>query len=158
MEQALEMQIWEVIDGMASETTLAAHEKALSENIAYAQLYAELLSLHYMLQEMPLETPSMRFASNVMDRVMAQQAIKTTADSGVYLFLALMLLLTTLTSIFLWFMPLLPKSAWPNTDWVAQADTAAWLPIGLIINVLLLFIFVDKYYLKPYFDKTFRQF
>ena len=155
MEQFQEMRMWEVLDGEASEATLAAHAADLAQDQAYAQLFQELSSLHGLLQAMPLEAPSMRFEENVMEAIMAQQALKITADSGVYVFFGLMLVLGSITSIFLWFMPLLPQNYVPNWVQWPQADVSVWVYVGLVANLFLIWVFVDKYYLKPYFDRRF---
>jgi hypothetical protein len=69
MEKEIEQRIWEYIDGHCSLAEKAAIDQHLAENPVWRSKYAELMSVHEMLQKEELEMPSMRFTKNVMEEI-----------------------------------------------------------------------------------------
>jgi hypothetical protein len=69
MEQDIEKQIWEFIDGHCDDAEKAFLVQQIAENPVWSDKYKELRRVHEMLQNEELEMPSLRFTKNVMDEI-----------------------------------------------------------------------------------------
>lgn len=70
MEQEMEMQLWEYIDGICNETEAQRIALLIKEDVAWAEKYTELIAFNAELAgSLELEQPSMRFTKNVMEAV-----------------------------------------------------------------------------------------
>jgi hypothetical protein len=69
MEQEMEKQIWEFIDGRCSDAESIFIKHQLLENPVWSDKYNELMRMHEMLQKEDLEVPSLRFTKNVMEEI-----------------------------------------------------------------------------------------
>ena len=64
-----EFQILDIIDGNASPAVLEQHRQLFAEDIAYRKQFAFLESLDKAIDSLPLDSPSMRFTDNVLDKL-----------------------------------------------------------------------------------------
>ncbi len=69
MKNFTEEQLWNFIDGSCTEEERQQIEQALPENEALRLALAERMALHQALQKIEAEEPSMRFATNIMERL-----------------------------------------------------------------------------------------
>ncbi len=69
MEQEMEKQIWDFIDGRCSDTEKAFMLHQFAQNPVWNDKYKELLRIHDLLQYKELEMPSLRFTKNVMEEI-----------------------------------------------------------------------------------------
>jgi hypothetical protein len=67
--QETDNRLWEYIDGHLPAKEKSAVEELLASNADWKARYKELLELHQMVQSAELETPSMRFSKNVMEKI-----------------------------------------------------------------------------------------
>lgn len=80
MEQELEKQIWEFIDGHCTDVEKAFIIQQLAVNPVWKNKYNELLLVHEMLRQEELEMPSLRFAKNVMEEIAQYQVAPATKN------------------------------------------------------------------------------
>lgn len=74
MEEQIDIQLWNYMDGLSSNEERSSIERLLQENAEWKNRYSELLALQDMLQASTLEEPSIRFTKNVMEAI-AQESI-----------------------------------------------------------------------------------
>ncbi|RYZ23147.1 MAG: hypothetical protein EOO16_06150 [Chitinophagaceae bacterium] len=67
--EEMEIQLWEYIDGLATDPERSAVERLLAENAAWRARYQELLETHELLAASELDEPSLRFTRNVMEAI-----------------------------------------------------------------------------------------
>jgi hypothetical protein len=77
-DAAMELRIWEYIDGLSKEEDRSAIEQLLVEHTQWREKYKELLSVHQMLNASELDQPSMRFTRNVMEEISRLQIAPAT--------------------------------------------------------------------------------
>ncbi len=69
MKSYTEEKIWNYIDGSCSEAEKQEIEQAMEQNPELRKAMAERMVLHQNLQKIELEEPSMRFATNIMEKL-----------------------------------------------------------------------------------------
>jgi anti-sigma factor RsiW len=74
MEQDIELQLWEYIDGTGDAATKAHVEHKIATDAEWEKLYKELSALNSLIAETEMEQPSMRFSKNVME-IIAQTTV-----------------------------------------------------------------------------------
>lgn len=68
--QNIEEKLWSYIDGSLDKKELGFVEELLRSDLEWKNKYAELLSVHQLMQEnIDLEQPSLRFTQNVMEEI-----------------------------------------------------------------------------------------
>jgi len=146
--------IFDVLDGIASEETMRQHHKMLVENAEYQALFNEYAQTHALLIDVNIEKTAFNFTDKLMDKWELSQEVVTvrkTSKLPIY-FLAIMAVL--FVCLFLTVLPMLNSQA-------IQVDLSQPLRIlqdkgftrlFLIINVLVVLFFIDKRILKPYFQ------
>lgn len=65
----IEERLWDYIDGLGNPEERSAIQTLIAENIEWQRKYNELLNVHQLMNDTELETPSMRFAKNVMEEI-----------------------------------------------------------------------------------------
>ncbi len=68
-DEAIEMRLWDYIDGISDDSEKAAVEQLIAQNAEWRAKYHELLDVHQLVQTTELEEPSMRFSKNVMEEI-----------------------------------------------------------------------------------------
>lgn len=147
--------IFDILDGIASEETMRQHHKMLAENTDYQSLFNEYAQTHALLTDVSIEKTAFNFTDKLIDRWELSQEVVTvrkTSKLPIY-FLSLMAVL--FVCLFITVLPMLNSQA-------IQVDLSKPLRIlqdkgftrlFLIINVLVALFFIDKRVLKPYFQK-----
>lgn len=159
MEKLSEEQMWEVIDGMATPEIMNQHETLMGESQEYKEEFEKYNFLNEQLLKLDLEMPSMRFTENVLDNVLSLKSGVKRKDRTPLIYM----ILTGTFSILMMLM------VWPNSTNKISSDlkvntegvtTILSNPIltytFIILNIILLFIIIDKKVLKPYFDKRIK--
>ncbi len=68
--QQMEEQIWNFIDGTASEKEVSFIERMIATDMEWQKKYKELLEVNQLLKtDLELEQPSLRFSKNVMEQI-----------------------------------------------------------------------------------------
>lgn len=159
MEQEMEKQIWEFIDGRCSDTEKAFIVQQLAENPVWNDKYRELLRVHELLRKEELEMPSLRFTKNVMDEIAQYSVAPATRNyinknviRGIFAFFGIMI-----GGLFIYFVgqihwssqstgSLLPGlSADANKLNWSKMLTSSYVNIFIGISAMLGLILVDKY-------------
>jgi hypothetical protein len=147
-------EIFDILDGIASEETLHQHHKMLSESADYQRLFAEYAHMHTLLMDTAVEKTAINFTDKLMDRWELSQEVvfeRKSSKLPIYFLIAMSVMVV-----------LLIISALPMiTTSTVQIDLSKPLSIlqdklftrfFLIINVLVVLFFIDKRFLKPYFE------
>lgn len=147
--------IFDILDGIASEETMLQHHKMLTESAEYQSLFNEYTQTHALLMDVSIEKTAVNFTDKLIDRWELSQEVITvrkTSKLPIY-FLSLMAVL--FVCLFAAVLPMLNNQA-------IQVDLSKPLRIlqdkeftrlFLIINVLVALFFIDKRVLKPYFQR-----
>jgi hypothetical protein len=149
--------IFDILDGIASEETIRRHTILLSESADYQILFKEYAHTHALLTDTSMEKTAFNFTDKLMDRWEISQEVVVVRKSyklPVY-FLGAM----TLVAIILIFITLpsmnqanIPFDVNRYTDILQNKLLTRFF---LIINVLVALFFIDRKILKPYFGKRF---
>ena len=149
--------IFDVLDSIASEETIRLHKKMLAESADYQVLYQEYAHTHALLMDVSTEKTAFNFTDKLIDRWEVSQEIVMVHKSyklPLY-FLAIMSVL-----VFLLLLTVLPmaNNATMNVDLSVLINffqNKLIIRSILLINALMMFYFLDKRFLKPYFQKRF---
>ena len=150
--------IFDIIDGIASEETIRQHHRMLSESVDYQTLFAEYAHTHALLTDMSMEKTAINFTDKLIDKWELSQEVVMVRQSSklpIYFLIGMSILVV-----------LLIISALPMiTQSTIQLDLSKPLSIlqdklftrfFLIINVLVALFFIDKWVLKPFFEGRIR--
>lgn len=67
--ESIEDRLWSFIDGTVSANEKTIIEQLLQQDAKWKAKYSELLQVNALLQSSELESPSLRFAKNVMENI-----------------------------------------------------------------------------------------
>ena len=146
--------IFDILDGIASEETMRQHNILRSESADYQTLFNEYARTHTLLMDTSMEKTAFNFSDKLIDRWELSQevvVVKKSYKLPLY-FLAAMSVLVILLIISV--LPIINQST-------VQLDLSKPLRIlqdglftrfFLIINVLVGLFFIDRRILKPYFE------
>ncbi|MFD1816922.1 hypothetical protein SAMN04515674_1101 [Pseudarcicella hirudinis] len=150
--------IFDILDGVASEEVRLRHEQLLAQDEDYKILFKELLQTHELLLETPLEKPAFNFTDNLIDKWEAVNAPVPVKKpnylpfyflGGMAIFIVLAFSLVSVKETGkLVMMPNLSSA-------FSIFESKALLNVLLISNSLLLLSYLDKRILKPYFQHRF---
>ena len=150
-----EEHIWEVLDGEASPEMLVQHEAQLRTDESYRTAFVQCEQLHRQLLTLPLESPSMRFTENLLERLTPEKRVVPTKDRLPAIFvtifsilggsLAALLILTGNTAS-------TTGDGFTTEGIVKMLSNPLFIQGFMILNILLIFAVLDKKVLKPYFD------
>ena len=149
--------IFDVLDGIASEETVRLHKKMLIESADYQVLYQEYAHTHALLMDVSMEKTAFNFTDKLIDRWEVSQEVVMVRKSYKlpFYFLAIMSVLAFL--LILIFLPMTNNVAL-NVDLsvpISFFQSKLIIRSILLINALMIFYFLDKRVLKPYFQKRF---
>lgn len=68
-EEKIEERLWGYIDGLSDPSEKSAIDHLIEANIEWRKKYHELLEMHQLMSQAPLDAPSMRFTRNVMEEI-----------------------------------------------------------------------------------------
>ena len=149
--------IFDILDGIASEETIRQHHKMLSESAGYQILFSEYANTHDLLTDTSMERTAINFTDKLIDKWELLQEVVVIKQSNklpIYFLIGMSILVVLLIILAL---PLINQST-------VQVDLSKPLSIlqnklvthfFLIINVLVALFFIDKRFLKPYFEGKF---
>jgi hypothetical protein len=149
--------IFDILDGIASEETILQHKKLLSESANYQTLFAEYAHTHTLLTDTAVEKTAFNFTDNLIDKWEVSQEVVLVRKSSklpIYFLVGMSILIVLLI------ISALPMMTASNI----QLDLSKPLSVlqdklftrfFLIINALVALFFIDKRILKPYFEKQF---
>jgi hypothetical protein len=158
--QRAEERLWNYIDGTCGTPEKSAIEKLIDENLEWRQKYQELLVVNELINSSELEVPSMRFTKNVMEEIAKYQvapAAKNYIDKKVIYGIGTFFL-TMIVGILIYAFAqirftattshgsseIISKYNPGNVEW-AKYFSSTWVYVFLLVNVVLGFVFFDKY-------------
>jgi hypothetical protein len=146
--------IFDILDGFASEETIRQHKKLLSESADYQTLFTEYTHTHALLTDTAVEKTAFNFTDKLMDKWALSQEVVVERKSSklpIYFLIGMSILVV-----------LLIISALPMmTASTIQIDLSKPLSIlqdklftrfFLVIIALVALFFIDRRILKPYFE------
>ncbi len=146
--------IFDILDGIASEETIRQHHKLLSESVDYQILFAEYAHTHALLTDTAVEKTAINFTDRLMDKwELSQEVVLKRKSSKLPIYfligMSIMVVLLIISAL-----PMMTAST-------IQIDLSKPLSIlqdklftrfFLVINALVALFFIDKRILKPYFE------
>lgn len=154
-------QIFDILDGQASEETLQAHQDLMLNSLVYQQYYKELEAIHLDLADMPLERTSANFTENVLAAVLQEKPVlvlakrKAWAGKPLFVFFGIMisLFVVTIISLLLYSSPAemiqIPTNLIPKG--FKDFRTQDFTKVAVLANLIILLVLFDKRVLRPYF-------
>ncbi len=159
-----EESLWNYIDGACSEEEKREIEQAMKHDLELRKAVAERMALHQDLQKIEAEEPSMRFATNIMEKLpkikfklSISPLIPPKVKRG-FLFIMLGLFIAILGIVFS-----LPEQQLSNdhtaadpyvNQWVHWSTTLMNSPVFIMVACIG-FSFVAFYYLDKMLEKRF---
>lgn len=149
--------IFDILDGIASEETMRHHNILRSESADYQSLFNQYAHTHALLMDTSMEKTAFNFTDKLIDRWELSQEVVVVRKSyklPIYFLVAMSVMVILLALIVL---PMSSSQAikidlsGPITFFQNKLITRSLL----LINVLMIFYFLDKRVLKPYFQKRF---
>ncbi len=146
--------IFDILDGIASEETIRQHHKILSESADYQILFDEYAHTHALLIDTAVEKTAINFTDKLMNKWELSQEvvmIRKPSKLPIYFLIGMSIIVILLIISVLPFI----------TQSTIQLDLSKPLSIlqnklftrfFLIINVLVALFFIDRQFLKPYFE------
>lgn len=147
--------IFDILDGIASEETIRQHHVMLTESADYQILFSEYAQTHALLMDTSMEKTAFNFTDKLIDRWEISHEVLEVRKSSklpIYFLIGGVIMLAILMILAL---PTISQST-------IQIDFSKPLRIlqdktlvrsVLIINVLLALFLIDKRLLKPYFQR-----
>jgi hypothetical protein len=74
--------IFDILDGIASEETISQHHKMLSESADYQTLFAEYTHTHALLMDTSIEKTAINFTDKLMDKWELSQEVVMVRQSS----------------------------------------------------------------------------
>ena len=146
--------IFDIIDGIASEETIRQHHKMLSESADYQTLFAEYALSHALVMDTSIEKTAFNFTDKLINKWELSQEVVVERKSSKLPFYFLIGMSILVILLIISVLPIINQSN-------IQLDLSKPLSIlqnklftrfFLIINVLVALFFIDKKFLKPYFE------
>lgn len=147
--------IFDILDGIASEETMRQHNILHSESADYQALFNEYADTHALLMDTSMEKTAFNFTDKLIDRwELSQEVVLVRKPSKLpiyFLIGAVIMLIILIISV----LPIIGNSN-------IQIDLNKPLRIlqdklftrfFLVINALVALLFIDKWILKPYFER-----
>lgn len=155
MTPLTEEHIWEVLDGEASPEMLVQHEAQLLTDESYRTAFVQCAQLHRQLLSLPLESPSMRFTENLMERLAPEKRVAPRKDRLPVIFVTIFSILGGLLAVLLGSVGKTTAATGEGltTEGVVKMlSNPLFIQGFMILNIILIFAVLDKKVLKPYFD------
>jgi hypothetical protein len=154
MTPLTEEHIWDILDGEASSDMCAQHEAQLLADASYRTTFVQCEQLHRQLLNLPLESPSMRFTENLMERLAPEKRTAPQTDRLPLIFLTVFTILSGLLATLIFSKNNLSAAERGlNTEGVITTlSNPLFVQTFVLLNIVLLLAVVDKKVLRPYFD------
>jgi hypothetical protein len=146
--------IFDILDGIASEETIRQHHKMLSESVDYQRLFAEYAHTHALLMDTSMEKTAFNFTDKLIDRwEVSQEVVLVRKSSKLPIYFLIGMSIIGLLLIIL-VLPMINQSSvhLDLTKSLSILQDKLFTRFFLIINVLVALFFIDKRFLKPYFE------
>jgi uncharacterized integral membrane protein len=146
--------IFDIIDGIASEETVRQHEKLLMESPDYQTLFREYTQTHALLMGSSIEKTAFNFTDKLINRWELSQEVVVVRQSSklpIYFLIGGSIMLILLLFLVL---PLMNSTniQIDLTKPLSILQDRVFIRSFLIINALIGLIYIDKRFLKPYFE------
>jgi hypothetical protein len=153
MTPLTEEHIWDILDGEASPEMRAQHEAQLLADASYRTTFVQCEQLHRQLLNLPLESPSMRFTENLMERLAPERRIVPKTDRLPLIFLTVFTVLSGLMAVLIVSNGNIatPKGL-PTEGVVSLLSNPLFIQTFVLLNIVLLLAVMDRKVLRPYFD------
>ena len=79
-QEQIEDRLWQYIDGLSDPAEKSAIDQLIIANIEWRKKYHELLEVHQLINDSPLDAPSLRFTRNVMEEITKYQVAPATKN------------------------------------------------------------------------------
>ena len=156
MAALTEEHIWEILDGEASSETLAQHEAQLLTDADYRTAFLQCTQLHHQLLSLPLESPSMRFNENLMERLAPERQIAPKKDRLPLIFLSIFFVISVFFTVLMFLTgdktAISPENSTGTEGVIAFLLNPIFIQTFVLLNIVLFFALLDKKVLTPYFD------
>jgi hypothetical protein len=155
MAPLTEEHIWEVLDGEASSEMLAQHEVLLRADASYRTTFVQCEQLHRQLLSLPLESPSMRFTENLIDRLAPERRLAPKTDRLPLIFLAVFSFLSACLALLVFRTEKIgaaSEKGLTTEGVVATLSNPIFVQVFMLLNIILFFAILDKKVLRPYFE------
>ena len=148
-----EEHIWDILDGEASSDMRAQHEAQLLADASYRTTFVQCEQLHRQLLNLPLESPSMRFTENLIERLAPERRLIPKTDRLPLIFLTVFTVLSGLLAGLIFSNGDLstPKGL-PTEGVVSILSNPLFVQTFVLLNIVLLLAVLDRKVLRPYFD------
>jgi len=160
-KQQIEEQLWNYIDGSASQQEILFVEHMIATDLVWKNQYTQLQELNQLLvKDMELEEPSMRFSKNVMEQISGLQPARPTVqyiNKKIIRSIAAIFILTIASFIIYGFakiqwttstnsfsLPVDLKSTYANAFNINWHISNTWINIILMVNVFLGLMLLDN--------------
>ena len=156
MADLTEEHIWDILDGEASPEMIVQHEAQLLDDDEYRTAFVQCVQLHRQLLSLPLESPSMRFTENLLERLTPERQIAPKKDRLPWIFLSIFSMISVFFAAFMFLMGNKPTTTPENSATTEGVISFLLNPIFIqtfvLLNIVLFFAVLDKKVLTPYFD------
>jgi hypothetical protein len=155
MTPLTEEHIWDILDGEASSDMRTQHEAQLLADASYRTTFVQCEQLHRQLLTLPLESPSMRFTENLMERLAPEKLAAPKTDRLPLIFLTVFTALSGLLATLIFSKGNISTTAEKslNTEGVISTlSNPLFVQTFIILNIVLLLAVMDRKVLRPYFD------
>ncbi len=155
MTSLTEEHIWEILDGEASSEMLVQHEAQLLADESYRTAFGQCAQMHEQLLKLPLESPSMRFTQNLMERLAPEQRVAPKRDYLPLIFGSIFSIFGGFLAILVFStrkMPLISEQGLTTEGVVSMLSNPIFVQTFMLLNILLFFAVLDRKVLRPYFD------
>lgn len=146
-----EEQIFDILDGVASDELLRNHEELLTNSTEYRTYFDEIKSFHLQLSDLGFEEPSKEFTQNIISKLNFVKVSRNAwAKKWIFAYTASILLsLGAILSL------LMGANQEVSTSWFGGISKVflgdSFVNTIVIVNLLILLVLIDRKILKPYF-------
>lgn len=155
MTPLTEEHIWDILDGEASSEMRVQHETQLLADESYRTTFVQCEQLHRQLLNLPLESPSMRFSENLMERLAPERRTAPKADRLPLIFLTVFSVLSSLLAVLIFSkgnITTTTEKGLTTEGVISMLSNPIFIQIFMLLNIVLLLAVLDKKVLKPYFE------
>ena len=156
MAPLTEEHIWNILDGEASPEMLVQHEAQLLTDADYRTAFVQCEQLHHQLLSLPLESPSMRFTENLLERLTPERQIAPKKDRLPLIFLSIFSIISVFSLVLMFLTgnqsAPTPENGTTTEGVIAFLSNPIFVQTFVLLNIVLFFAVLDKKVLTPYFD------
>lgn len=146
-----EEQIFDILDGVASEELLRNHQELLVNSTKYRVFFDEIKAFHLQLSDLGLEQPSKEFTQNIISKLNFVKVSRNAwAKKWIFAYAASILLsLVAILSLLMGANQEVSASVFGNFSKVFVGES--FVDTIVIANLLVFLVVFDRRVLKPYF-------